>query len=526
MSPHAPSRRSVANAGWGCRELGDFARLMPRRKRFTWLSPGSLLASRNDWLARRFGDPTDAMRQAWLRRLDEYERTGRPSPGMDLRTRVVDRFAGRERISIAMLGDPGEGDASQYTVVPVLQKVAGDTDLAVLCSDVIYPAGGVRAYADRFYRPYADYPGPIYGLPGNHGWYDGLTGFMTTFCGAPPDAGAPDVPGPRAGLTGALRRLLWRRAPKATVRDVADMRRYRDAESQQAVQPGPYCAIDAGPVRLVLIDTGMSGEVDAEQGEWLRAVSAPSDRPKILLTGTPIYSYGELRPSPIAGGGDVNEIVTDPAHHYVAVIGGDDHNYQRYPVHLSDGRTLLYLVNGGGGAYLSATHHIPDVDRLAPACREEDFRCYPLRGDSLAHFSRRFDRLLGFGRGLLTISPEDATTMMAERIGITPPRTGTPPEQISARARRAEKRVFPLRTRGTAPAHNLTSVLFDSDTPPMFKSFLRLDATAEEIVIDCWAATGCLEHERDPVLEDRMRARPGPDGRWCWTSETPGRAVA
>ncbi|MHA6792835.1 metallophosphoesterase family protein [Pseudonocardia bannensis] len=525
MSPHAPSRRSPGNAGWGCGRIGEFTRLIPRAARFGWLSPGPLFASRNDWLARRLGDPTDEMRQAWLRRLDEYERADRPFPGIDLRTRVVDRFAGRERISIAVLGDPGEGDASQYAVVPVLEKVAGDTDLAVLCSDLVYPAGGVRAYADRFYRPYADYPGPIYALPGNHDWYDGLTGFMTAFCDAPPDAGAPGVRGPGTGLARALRRLLWRRPPKATAEDVADMRWYRDAPSQQAVQPGPYCAIDAGPVRLVLIDTGISGEIDQEQGEWLRAVSASSDRPKILLTGKPIYSYGELRSSPIADGGDVNEIVTDPAHHYVAVIGGDDHNYQRYPVHLRDGRMLQYLVSGGGGAYLSATHHIPNVDRLAPACREEDFRCYPLRGDSLAHFSRRYDKLLAFGRGRLRVSPEDATTLMAERIGITPPRSGTPPEQISERARRAARRVFPLPAHGSPPAHNLMSVLFDSDTPPMFKSFLRLDATAEEIVIDCWAATGCLEHERDPVLEDRVRARLGPHGCWSWTSETPGRAV-
>nr|WP_239028980.1 metallophosphoesterase [Pseudonocardia acidicola] len=465
------------------------------------------------------------MRRAWLERLPALQRATLPAPDVDLRTRVIDRFAGRDRISIAVLGDPGEGDASQYAVVPVLQHVAADTDLAVLCSDLIYPAGGIGAYADRFYRPYADYPGPIYGLPGNHDWYDGLTGFMTTFCDVPPDAGAPTVRGPGSALQRTLRRLAWRRPPTATVAEVADMRWYRDAESQQAVQPGPYCAIDAGPVRLVLIDTGITGRIDREQGEWLRAVSAPSDKPKILLTGTPIYSYGTLGRCPIGGGGDVNEIVTEPAHNYVAAIGGDDHNYQRYPVHLRDGRVIQYIVSGGGGAYLSATHQIPDVDRLAPACREEDFRCYPLRGDSLAHFSRRYDALLAFGRGLLRISPEDATTMMAERIGITPPRTGTPPEQISARARRALERVFPLPARGAPAAHNLMSVLFDSDTPPMFKSFLRLDASADEMVIDCWAATGCLEHERDPVLEDRVRARVGPDGRWCWTSETPGRAV-
>jgi hypothetical protein len=515
-----PSRRSTDGAGWGCREVGEGVRLAPADNRFSWLRPDPLLAARNDALARRFGDPTDDQRREWLRRLDEYARiAGVPPPPRD---RIVTRFAGRDHISVAVLGDPGEGDASQYVVVPVLERVAGDTDLAVLCSDVIYPGGGIRAYADRFYRPYADYPGPIYALPGNHDWYDGLTGFMTAFCDAPPDAGAPSpaVPGP--AWKRLLRGLLWRRAPKATVEDVADMRWYRDAESQQAGQPGPYCAIDAGPVRLVLIDTGLDGHIDREQAQWLRAVSA-GDRPKILLTGRPIYTYARLQASPMEGGGDVNEIVTDPANNYVAAIGGDDHNYQRYPVLQRDGRTIQYLVAGGSGAYLSATHQIPNVDRLAPAVHEENFRCYPLRGDSLAHFSRRYDTLLGLGRGRLVISPDDATTLMAERVGIAPPRPGS--ATVDVRARRAAERIFPLPARGSEPAHNLMSLLFDSDAVPQFKSFLRLDATGEEIVLSCWAATGCREHEVDPVLEDRVRACRERDGRWTWRSETPARAV-
>jgi hypothetical protein len=496
------------------------ARLAPRDSRFSWLRPGPLIKSRNHVLARRFGDPTDEQRREWLRRLDEYARAaGEPLPPRD---RLVTRFADRERVSVAVLGDPGEGDASQYVVVPVLQRVAVDTDFAVLCSDVVYPAGGVRAYADRFYRPYADYPGPIYALPGNHDWYDGLVGFMTTFCDAPPDAGAPEPVFTGPWWRRTLAKLLWYRDGKGTVEDVAEMRRYRDAESQQGGQPGPYCAIDAGPVRLVLIDTGIEGRIDRDQARWLREVSA-GDRPKILLTGRPIYSYANRQDSPIEGGGDVNEIVTDPAFNYVACIGGDDHNYQRYPVRQRDGRTILYLVAGGSGAYLSATHQIPNVDRLAPAVREEDFRCYPLRGDSLAHFSRRYDELLGFGLGRLVISPEEATAIMAERVGIEPPRES--PVVVSARARRAADRVFPLPARSSAPAHNLMSLLFDSDAVPQFKSFLRLDASADEIVVSCWAATGCREHELDPVLEDRMRAVRTADGRWEWRSETPGRAV-
>jgi hypothetical protein len=518
--PGEPSRSCKKGAGWECRARGIGPELAPADHRFSWLRPGPLVASRNHVLAGWFGDPTDEQRREWLRRLDEYARAAGVSPPP--RDRLVTRYADRDRISVAVLGDPGEGDASQYVVVPVLERVAHDTDFAVLCSDVVYPAGGVQAYADRFYRPYADYPRPIYALPGNHDWYDGLSGFMTAFCDAPPDARdpSPAVSGPL--WRRLLRKLLWRRAPKATAEDVADMRWYRDAESQQGGQPGPYCAIDAGPVRFVLIDTGLDGHIDRDQADWLRAVSA-GDRPKILLTGRPIYSYAHLQASPIEGGGDVNEIVTDPAHHYVACIGGDDHNYQRYPVRQHDGRIIQYLVAGGSGAYLSGTHQIPNVDRLAPAVHEEDFRCYPLRGDSLAHFSRRYDKLLGFGRGRLVISPDDATTLMAERIGIAPPRPGA--AEVDARTRRVADRICPLPARGTAPAHNWMSLLFDSNAVPQFKSFLRLDAGQDEIVLSCWAATGCREHELEPVLEDRARAVRGEDGRWEWRSESPGRAV-
>lgn len=515
-----PSRSSVRAAGWGCRELGVGAGLAPRTSRFSWLRPGPLIASRNAVLARLLGDPTDDMRREWLRRLDRYARAVGVAPPP--RDRLVTRFADRDAISVAVLGDPGEGDASQYVVVPVFERVAADTDLAVVCSDVIYPAGGVRPYADRFYRPYADYPGPIYALPGNHDWFDGLTGFMTAFCDAPPDSGAPEVPGPGPAWKRALRRLLWRRAPKGTVEDVAAMGWYRDAESQQAVQPGPYCAIDAGPVRLVLIDTGMAGGLDRDQGEWLRAVSAGA-KPKILLTGKPLYTCGELQRCPIEGGGDVNDIVTDPAFNYVAAIGGDDHNYQRYPVLQRDGRTVQYLVAGGSGANLSATHQIPNVDRLAPAAYEDAFRCYPLRGDSLAHFSRRYDAVLGLGLGRLAIPPDDATAIMAERLGIDPPRPGS--AHPDARARRAAERVYPLPARGITAAHNLMSLLFDSNAVPQFKSFLRLDATSEEIVLSCWSATGCREHEHDPACDDRVRATRRTDGRWTWTSETSARRV-
>ena len=73
-----------------------------------------------------------------------------------------------------ILGDPGEGDDSQYHVLRPLYATAGGTAFTYIVSDVIYPAGDVNEYEDKFFWPYRNLPGPIYAIPGNHDWYDGL----------------------------------------------------------------------------------------------------------------------------------------------------------------------------------------------------------------------------------------------------------------------------------------------------------------------------------------------------------------
>ena len=94
-------------------------------------------------------------------------------------------------------------------------------------------------------------------------------------------------------------------------------------------------------MRIVGIDTGIVGTLDAEQAEWLRRVSLGSDRPKILITGKPLIVNGDWISEQRRR--DIAEVVADPAANYVAVIGGDTHNYQRYPVEHGE-RTIQYVV--------------------------------------------------------------------------------------------------------------------------------------------------------------------------------------
>jgi hypothetical protein len=322
----------------------------------------------------------------------------------------------------------------------------------------IYPTGDINDYVDGFYRPYEEFRGPIYAVPGNHDWYDGLEGFMFHFCGAEPLA-------PTAHRKSSYRfaervaQRIWRRSSRPDRATLYRYGRHRQTlgESGRArLQPGPYYALKTERLLLVCIDTGVTGGLDAEQGDWLLDVAALPG-PKVLLTGKPIYVDGDYHagaidwgPRPKLSPGtsearrrsdafpDVDSIVRHPTHDFVAAIGGDVHNYQRYRVQVGNAadatqqtadvghRTIEYVVSGGGGAYLSATHRIGRVNMPASAEREtwhgpsvdavgeDQFCCYPLRGDSLALFTRGFGKILG--RAFLVVWPVCIALLVAGRL--------------------------------------------------------------------------------------------------------------
>ncbi|CAL9353016.1 hypothetical protein SUDANB96_00509 [Streptomyces sp. enrichment culture] len=468
----------------------------PRPEKLFWLDPRTMWGARNGVLASLFGDPTGRTRARWA-----AQRVAAGAP--------ADRVIRREepdRFSFLVIGDTGEGHEPQYAVVPGMLRVGQDTSFAVLASDVVYPAGATDDYGTKFFRPYQDYRAPVYAIPGNHDWYEDLTGFMRVFCD---DAPALDPePAPRPLTRAWLRSLLWHRPRPADEQRLAAARKLRSDAAQQAVQPGPYWAIDAGPIRIVGIDTGLLGTIDAEQGAWLREVSR-DPRPKVLITGRPIYVDGEHHPCAIEGGGTVDDIVRDPEHRYVAAIGGDIHNYQRYPVQV-DGRTVQYVVAGGGGAFMHATHTIARVS--VAGVTEDDFRCYPLRGDSLAFYSALYGRRLRLRR-FFTLTEDEAAAVVAERLGITPARAPGPAARVTLRTRLVASLLGTGRrpdrtTRFRLPVRRAYADLLSPGSatyaPPFFKSFLRLDVSPDAIRLRCYAATGTRAHELTPPVEDEV----------------------
>lgn len=460
------------------------------RRPASWLDPRTLWAARNQvvsWIA----DPVDAVRAHWVDVARDREREAGRSPDF-----VVDRSDSAGAVLI--LGDPGEGDLSQYAVVPALEAATDGVDLGVVCSDVIYPAGSAAEYPDKFTWPYRNLAFPLWAAPGNHDWYDGLRGFLANFCDlhaeGPGRASFP--PGPR----GWLAWRWWRRDPPLTTEELARMRALPDeTRAARRPQPAPYFALDTSYVRYVVIDTGIDGRIDQQQRRWLWRVSLGDPRPKVLLTGKPLYVNGKAddRTS------DVDAVVRDPGTRFVAAIGGDTHNYQRYRIDVG-GRTITYIVSGGGGAFMHDTHSIPKVD--LPGTPEEEFRLFPLRRDSLTRYSQVIDRKLGAGLGLLRVDPEDAGRYFVQHHGINPLPADVDTDMTKPLGMRPRLAAAVLSRLYAGPwFHRLLGpVVFDWDRPRVFKQFLRLEPSAETLVVRCLSASGCAWFEHQVAEEDRV----------------------
>lgn len=110
--------------------------------------------------------------------------------------------------------------------------------------------------------------------------------------------------------------------PTISAAKLAGLRRIR---TNHHFQPNMYFYIDSPSVRIVCIDTGIKGVIDDKQAAWLRRISDSPHR-KILVTGPRIYVNGRKR----KGFDDVLGIVEK--YHYLLVVGGDTHNFQRYRI--------------------------------------------------------------------------------------------------------------------------------------------------------------------------------------------------
>ncbi len=363
------SRRSPTTAvGWGM-QIG-----LPLTAILIALNPiwgMSWYFNTENWATGAWEKWTEVRVDAWREEMVKAVRAQhRDLPEADLFRVSPDGVAGGGDFSFIVIGDTGEGDASQHVLRDrlILLGQRPDVKFLVLSSDVIYPSGAMKDYEPKFYLPFKGFTKPIYAVPGNHDWYDALEAFTANFL--EPESARSAI---RARRLADLRLTSTNEAKiDGMIEEAARLRRFYGV--QAARQRAPFFEVQTDRFALIIVDTGILKTIDKEQERWLAAALERSrGKFKMAILGHPIYAGGRdhgVDDPPFAA---LHQLLRD--HEVDVVMGGDTHYLEYYKEVIgevvsgerSEGssstthhaprtshrRTMHHFVNGGGGAYLS-----------------------------------------------------------------------------------------------------------------------------------------------------------------------------
>jgi hypothetical protein len=277
-------------------------------------------------------------------------------------------YTGRRELWFDYTADTGDGFNATYTVASLLarRRLAVDHDdpdlppgpldlprgeLLVMGGDEVYPSATAVNYENRLAGPFraalpwTRRPHPhLFALPGNHDWYDGLTGFLRLF-------GQGRWMG--GWCTSQSRSYFALRLP------------YRWWLWGMDIQANQY--------------------IDDPQLNFFQKVVERHGRPGdklILATPSPTWVTAVRKPDTNRNLAYVERKLLRPNDIELRLnLAGDLHHYSRYT--RGEGPDALHKITaGGGGAFLHPTHDLPteldltvDVEAAAlgePDARDED----------------------------------------------------------------------------------------------------------------------------------------------------------
>ena len=270
---------------------------------------------------------------------------------------VFDLTGGRDELWLDYVADTADGFDATATVASLLApptltlpaRAGGQPhatragSVLVLGGDEVYPFASLEEYKDRLIGPYrgmlpcSDPERVVVAVPGNHDWYDGLTAFLQVFCG-----------------------LEW-------------------IGGWKTIQRRSYFACKL-PQRWWLwgIDIQLDTYIDQPQLDYFRRAAEEIEEGDgvILCWAKPSWvKSGEERPEAYDTLDYFQRTIVPEHAHIRLALTGDSHHYARY----EGPRREQKITAGLGGAFLSATHHLPET-LLLPA---------PAAGDPPVPFRRQ-----------------------------------------------------------------------------------------------------------------------------------------
>jgi len=271
--------------------------------------------------------------------------------------------------SFVVIGDTGEGDASQLVLKDQLIEVSDHPDVkfVLISSDVVYPNGTLRDYEKKFWLPFKGVKKPVYAIPGNHDYYDALDGFAATFFD---EASARKAMRARAAADLKLTTSSESLIDESIQISEQWRKEYSVSTGHQQV---PFFQVSTRDFVLITVETGVERQIDSLQQRWLvNVLEASKGKFVMVVLGHPFYAIGEYQ-------GNLNpkfESIHALLKRYKVplAMAGDTHDLEYY-MEPNEGFVMHHFVNGGGGAYLSIGAAMGDSTNFPT----RDFAFYPRR---------------------------------------------------------------------------------------------------------------------------------------------------
>lgn len=294
----------------------------------------------NSWAAER----TDVWRGAMIRAVSAEGPDTRPE-----RAFAVSPPGIGGDFSFLVIGDTGEGDASQHSLrATYLDRVRRpEVKFVVISSDVVYPTGSMRHYEANFWLPFMGTARPVYAIPGNHDWYDALEGFAATFL---EPAAARAAMRARVKVDNQITSTTDGRIEEL-IGTATRLREEYGVPTQ--LQKAPFFQIQTDSFALFAVDTGVVRSLDPAQMAWLSgALRSARGKAKMAILGHPLYAGGKYTVGDDAEFAALHALLRE--HDVSIVMAGDTHDLEYYAERTAgSSKTAHHFVNGGGGAYLS-----------------------------------------------------------------------------------------------------------------------------------------------------------------------------
>lgn len=251
---------------------------------------------------------------------------------------VEPKVSGKENeLVFHMVGDTGSAKDLSFQRLLALQLIKqakGDKNKAQFLyhlGDIVYDHGEKEEYPAQFFKPFEDYPGPIFSIPGNHDAevnllnespYESLDGYMDVFCDS-------------------RQRYV----------------KFSEGSSRKSmIQPNVYWTLNTPVATIIGLygNVAKFGVITEDQKKWfveeLKKHALDSEG-KVLIVC--------LHQSPFSA--DINHgsslaMIEFLESAYIEagvkpdiVFSGHVHNYQRFIRNYPDGARVPYIVAGAGG---------------------------------------------------------------------------------------------------------------------------------------------------------------------------------